>query len=399
VFTLLSASLAVTLGAGATLKGECFGADNSFWRSRLCYNDIQPLYYSHGIAHHVFPYVHATLAGGKGAHGFNEYPVLTGLFMWAVGWLSWSGSSYLAVTMIVLSLCAAVTAWLLWRMVSGRAVFWTASPILAIYAFHNWDLLAVTASVAGVYLWLSGRPRLAALAFAIGGAFKLYPALFIIPLVCDQLALRRTRRAAEVGAVGCGSLAVINLPFVLINASGWWATYRFHTDRPPTSSGTIWAVLDRSLSTTTENRASFALLAAALVVITVRLFFASPAAAYPVIEWCAAATAAVILLNKVSSPQYILWLVPFLALLRMRSIWWWLLSATALLRYAALFGVDVLPIGTHTADRVVHAAVILQASLLLLYAAAILLPRRNRPVALLPPASLNHTASDPIAAA
>ena len=245
MFTLLSASLAVTLGSGATLKGECFGADNSFWRSRLCYNDIQPLYYSHGIGHHVFPYVHATLAGGKGAHGFNEYPVLTGLFMWAVGWLSWSGSSYLAVTMIVLSLCAAVAAWLLWRMVSGRAVLWTASPILAIYAFHNWDLLAVTASVAGVYLWWSGRPRLAALAFAIGAAFKLYPALFIIPLVCDQLALRRTRRAAEVGAVGCGSLAVINLPFVLFNASGWWATYRFHTDRPPTSSGTIWAVLDR----------------------------------------------------------------------------------------------------------------------------------------------------------
>ena len=136
----------------------------------------------------------------------------------------------------------------------------------------------------------------------------------------------------------------------------------------------------------------------ALVVITVRLFFASPAAAYPVIEWCAAATAAIILLNKVSSPQYILWLVPFLALLRMRSIWWWLLSATALLRYAALFGVDVLPIGTHTADRVVHAAVILQASLLLLYAAAILLPRRNGPADLLPPASLNEAASEPIAA-
>ena len=64
----------------------------------------------------------------------------------------------------------------------------------------------------------------------------------------------------------------------------------------------------------------------------------------------------------------------------------------------ALFGVDVLPIGTHTADRVVHAAVILQASLLLLYAAAILLPRRNGPADLLPPASLNEAASEPIAA-
>ena len=71
---------------------------------------------------------------------------------------------------------------------------------------HNWDLLAVTASVAGVYLWWSGRPRLAALAFAIGGGFKLYPALFIVPLVCDRLVRRRTREAVEVGAVGGGSL-------------------------------------------------------------------------------------------------------------------------------------------------------------------------------------------------
>src|SRR5690349_17769594 len=157
-FALVAAPLAASLGAGATLKGECFGAARAGWRSQPCYNDIQPLYYHRGIAHHVFPYVHATLAGGVGRHGFNEYPVLTGLAMWATGWLSASGSSYLAVAMVELSLCAALAAWLLWRMVAVRAVLWTASPILILYAFHNWDLLAVTASVAGVYYcWWSGR--------------------------------------------------------------------------------------------------------------------------------------------------------------------------------------------------------------------------------------------------
>ena len=382
---LVGVSLGLSLGSGAVLKGECFGADTSNWRSRLCYNDIQPLYYDRGIDHHVFPYVHATLSGGVGSHGFNEYPVLTGLFMWVTGWVAWSGSSYLVVTMILLSLCAALAAVLLWRMTDRRAAYWTASPILALYAFHNWDLLAVAASVVGIYLWWSGRSSRAAFVFAVGGAFKLYPALFIVPLICDQLVQRRTRKAAEVAATGFGSLALINLPFILINASGWWATYRFHADRAPTSSGTIWAVLDSTLSTTTENWLAFSCLAASLVVITVGVFLSRPSIGYPVVEWCAAATAAFILLNKVSSPQYILWLVPFLALLPLRSAWWWLLSAGALVRYAALFGVDVFPLGTQMADRIVHVAVILQAALLVGYMAAILMQRRNPRLAPLSP--------------
>ncbi len=374
---LLGVSLGLSLGSGAALKGECFGAHTENWRSRLCYNDILPLYYDRGIDHHVFPYVHATLSGGVGAHGFNEYPVLTGLFMWATGWASWSGSSYLVVTMILLSLCATLAAWLLWRMVGGRAVYWAASPILVLYAFHNWDLLAVSASVVGIYLWWSGHSSRAALAFAVGGAFKLYPALFILPLICDQLVQRRSRKAAEIVATGFGSLALINLPFILINTSGWWATYRFHAERAPTSSGTIWTALDGTLSTTTENWLSFSALAASLVMITISLFVSRPTVGYPVVEWCAAATAAFVLLNKVSSPQYILWLVPFLALLPLRSAWWWLLSAVALARYAALFGVDVFPLGTHTADRLVHTAVIVQAILIVGYVAAILIQRRN----------------------
>ncbi len=369
---LLGASLGLTLASGATLKGECFGAENSYWRSRMCYTDIQPLYYGHRIGHHVFPYVHATLVGGVGRHGFNEYPVLTGLFMWATGWLSWSGSSYLVVNMILLSLCAAAAAWLLWRMVGGRARYWTASPILAVYAFHNWDLLAVTATVAGIYLWWSGRPPLAALAFAIGGAFKLYPALFIVPLVCDQLVHRRYRRAAAVSGVGLGSLALINLPFVLINTSGWWATYRFHADRTPTAAGSVWAVLDPGMSTSTENRLSLATLLLALVVITVGLLVSRRTSGYPVVEWCAAATAVVIAVNKVGSPQYILWVVPFLVLVRTRSTWWWLLCAPALLRYAGLFGVNVFPVGTHTADKLVRVAVMVQAAVLIIYVAEIL---------------------------
>ena len=375
VAVMLAFSLGISLGAGATLKEDCFGAHIDYWRSRLCYSDVQPLYFARGIDHHVFPYIHATLHYGEGAHGFNEYPVLTGVFMWLVGWVSWDSSSYLTATIILLALAAIAAAWLLWRMVGVHAIYWTASPVLALYAFHNWDLLAVAASVAGIYLWWSGRSPVAAFLFAVGGAFKLYPALFIIPLVCDQLVRGQRRKAVEVGAVGFGSLALINLPFVLINASGWWTTYRFHADRPPQINGTVWGLLDESFSTATENRLSLLALVGVIAIVTVALYLRRTAVGYPVVEWCAVATAAVIVLNKVNSPQYLLWLLPFLALLPRRSIWW-ALAAVAVVHYVALFGVDVFPLGLASADRLADATSLLQAGLVVAFALTVLIPWR-----------------------
>jgi uncharacterized membrane protein len=263
-------------------------------------------------------------------------------------------------------------------MSGRRAIFFAASPILLLYAFQNWDLLALSAGVGGIYLWWTGRPRAAAVAFALGGALKLFPALFIFPLVADGIVRQSRREAWKTAAFGVGFLVLLNLPFALLNASGWWATYRFHADRPPTSSGTAWAVLDKHLGTHTENVLSFAALASALAIIT--LCLSRPAAvSYPVVEWCAATTAVFVVFNKVSSPQYLLWIVPFLALLPLRSVWWWLLSAIGLLRYAALFGVHDFPLGLHTADDFVHIAVLLQSAALLAYGGAILYRSRLRP--------------------
>jgi uncharacterized membrane protein len=369
---VVAGSIGVSVGLGAALKGDCFGSHLEFWRSRLCYNDIAPLYYDRGINHGVFPYIHATLSSGQGAHGFNEYPVLTGLFMWGVGQTTNDGSSYFVLTVCLLSLCAATSTGLLWGSVGTRALYWSASPIFVMYAFHNWDLLAVTASVAGFAAWRSERSWLAAVAFAVGGAFKLYPVLFVIPLVCDQLVSRRSRRGAiVVGATGFGCLALINAPF-LINASGWWATYRFQIERTPADSGGIWYILDRTISTQTENRASFVFFAAALLVITCKPLIDRSGSSYPVVESCAAITAAFIVFNKVSSPQYMLWLLPFFAMLRLGSIWWFLLSTIAVVRYAALFGVDVLPLGLGTADRVTRAVVVAQALILIGYVVALI---------------------------
>jgi hypothetical protein len=72
-------------------------------------------------------------------------------------------------------------------------------------------------------------------------------------------------------------------------------------DRAPTSSGTIWSVLDPTLSTATENRLSFLSLALALAIVTLALAAARREGRYHVVEWCAAVTAAFIVLNRPGS--------------------------------------------------------------------------------------------------
>jgi uncharacterized membrane protein len=363
------AAACVTLSAGVVLKGDCFGHGGDFWRSRLCYTDITVLYHARGIDRNTFPYVHATLsASGHGAHGFNEYPVLTGVFMWAAGLPVASASAYLTLTIALLAMASLATTWMLWAMAGPRALYWAASPVLAVYAFQNWDLLAVAAATAGMLLWSRGRPYGAAVAFGVGAAFKLYPILLVVPIALERLARGERREAVRLAAAAGGTWAIVNLPFVVANSRGWWETYRFHAQRAAGTSGTIWSQLDTHPGTSTVNRVSAIALVAVWIAMAVVVHRRRGDGRYPVLELSAAMVAAFVVLNKVSSPQYVLWVLPFFALVAAGRAWWWPLSVVCVARYLAEFGVNVVGFGAGTADHVMRAAIVLQAIVLAVYA-------------------------------
>ncbi len=329
--TAMWVSLAVVVVA-YYFKGQCLQPiEGRDLYQRLCYSDLPPLYGLRGIADHVFPYVNARLEGGGLVDGAIEYPVLTGLFMWFSGLLVENHEQYFVVSALTMGPLAFVVAYLLGRLAGWRALMWAAAPPLVLYAFHNWDLLVVTATVVGLWFWSRGRPVWAAVWLGIGGAFKLYPIFFVAPLFLYVLHKHGGRRATAVAGAGVGTFALVNLPFVIVNPTGWWATYEFHRLRGPNFDNmwALWFPSDTwlgSYPSLTPDRLNL------VTAVLTGLFFAvalgagwrraKREGAYPFPEVCGALLVAFMLWSKVHSPQYTLWILPFFVLLRVNVLWW-----------------------------------------------------------------------------
>jgi hypothetical protein len=364
---------ALALVGGFALKAQCLTDWSGYVQyERLCYNDIQPLYAARGIATDTFPYVHGSLQGSELSGGAIEYPVLTGLFMWGTGLLVSNVDQYLIVSAILLAPAALVVAHLLARMEGRRALMWAASPALVLYAFHNWDLLVVAAATAGFFAHRHGRATLAAALFGVGGALKAYPLLFLPALALQSWFAGRRKEAAGVIGVGAGTFALVNLPFALANSSGWWATFRFHSERGPNFDN-IWAIRDFGplslprLEPAELNLVTFGLTGAFIAVAlmvgalrarprpdqrslpSVRMSTGGSRAGalkargwggrggYPFVPVAAACLAAFLLWNKVHSPQYALWILPLFVLLEVHWGWWAAYSVADLAAYVGVF--------------------------------------------------------------
>jgi uncharacterized membrane protein len=281
-----------------------------------------------GIAQMPFPYIHGRVQGTELPPGYIEYPVLTGIFIWLMAQPAWSPRSYLVISALVLGPLGLLVSYLLARMSRWRALLYAAAPALVLYAFHNWDLLAVAPSVAGLWCWSRGRPVWAAVLFGIGTCTKMYPAIFIAPLVFEALFLAHPRAAAVRLVAGVGTVALLNLPFALINFSAWFATYQFHRLRLP-NADSMWGLeLSTGFGPTTWSIDTLNQLTSGLMLISFLLVFffgwrrAVREDRYPLIQVAATALAVFMLWNKVHSPQYTLWLLPFFGLLRLNVFWW-----------------------------------------------------------------------------
>lgn len=338
-----------------------------------CHTDITALYAARGIDVGRFPYIDGGLAGDavdgrlsgydlELVGGANEYPVLTGVFMWAMGLLARDAGQYLIVSAVFLAMAALATAALLAQMAGGRGLIWSASPILVLFAFHNWDLLAVGVTALGLAARWRGRPTFAAVCFGLGGALKLYPLLLLAPLVMERWHRGDRHGARSAAAVGAAAVALPNLPIALLDIDGWLVTYRFHSLRPP-NYDSLWGVGPLyDLGPAAINVVSTALLVGTAIVVVLAARRAATPSSYPFVAVSAALIATSLLWGKVQSPQYALWILPFFALLRVRPVWWIAYTVDAVVLYVGVFVLGSFSL--RALEIVVPAAVYFRAALL-----------------------------------
>ena len=347
---VLLALAAVVLALGVVQKTSCYQEswqDGTERYSHMCYSDLPYLYTGRGFAELSWPYTDDLQERVR--YPVMEYPVLISYWAYGTGWVThWlSGSPdltpryavgadsltsvdgvlaesrlYVAVNAVGLVGLTLLAVWLLAKVHRRRpwdAALLAASPALALTALVNWDLLALVFVAGALWGWSRDKPVLTGLMIGLGTAAKLYPLLLLGPLLVICLRDRRLPDLATVAFTALIAWLLVDLPAYVSGPEQWAHFWSFNSDRGP-DLGSLWLVLDQAtgigLSATTVNHWSlgiFALWCLGVLVLGLR------APETPRLAQLALLVlVGFLLVNKVYSPQYVLWLLPFAALARPR---------------------------------------------------------------------------------
>ena len=319
---VLAGITALTVLVGWLVKEPCLERDwggGSQFRDH-CYSDVQALWETRGAGDGTWPYLET----------FNEYPVLTGLFMHAVGELAPHKGAYVATTHLILGAMAVATTLLLCGLIgpARRVLYWAAAPAVVLYTAYNWDVIAVFLAVAGLWAYQRERWLASGVLLGLGACAKLWPA-FLLPALGLALWRKRGRldRAGWAFGLGAvGTMAALNLPFYFANPHLFLETYRFQLSRGPNFEspwyafghlGREWhipwlaALGERPWASPLSGALFLASLVASGWAAWTRRLDPIAAAALPIFTFLS--------FNTVFSLQYVLWALP-LAILTGRSV-------------------------------------------------------------------------------
>ena len=275
--------------------------------SHLAYSDLVTLYGVHHLANHALPYVHVAI----------EYPVLTGFYMWSAAWIP-GIQGYFLVSCLGLLACALGSFHLLYQLSPRYARIFAFSPLLLVYSLLNWDMLAILLMLGGWVLFRKKSYAWAGVLLSLGVCAKFFPIMAlvycVVALAGDGTADGR-RHAVRMTTYAVVTALVVNVPFAIARFGVWSDFFRFNAKRRG-GDGIFYALhLDRSWSTTAVDALSAAVVLVVMIIVGRQVLKgASPAFA------AAVAFATLMLVNKVFSPQYMLWVLVY-ALVAEWPVW------------------------------------------------------------------------------
>ncbi len=244
------------------------------------------------------------------------------------------GAGALAAMAVVLrSLNASVE-----RTVAALGFFALAPLVLGSVILYRYDLWPAALTVAGIAGILAARQRLGFAALGLGIAAKAFPAVVLPPALVYVWRTRGRREALVSLGVAAVVVAVVVVPFLALAPHGVWESIVHQASRPlqieSLGSAVLLAAHDLGgLALTLDSShgsqnlggslpdavgaASSALLAAALLV-TWLAAVRGPVTAERLVQYAAASVVAFAAFGKVLSPQFLIWLIPLVPLVRGR---------------------------------------------------------------------------------
>jgi hypothetical protein len=234
----------------------------------------------------------------------------------------------------------------------GALLFAALAPLaLGSVILSRFDLWPTAISVAALAALVSGRLRIGHGLLALGIVVKLYPAVFV-PLAV-AFAWKRTGRREALICLGlvAGLVSLVFLPFLAFSPGGLWHSFSVQLSRPLQVESLGSALLLAAhhvfgLGVTGETShgsqnlagggagamaigSTVAQLAALIWIWTA--FARGPGSREALVRAAAAALVAFVALGKVLSPQFMIWLIPVVPLVRgRRGLWASVLLALAL---------------------------------------------------------------------
>jgi uncharacterized membrane protein len=334
VTRVLLALATVVLALGVVERTDCrnhaWSRDDGQQYAHACYSDIPHMYRERGFVEGAIPYI------DTGDWQPLEYPVLTGGVMWVTAeftsLVAGSGVDeravrYYDVNAVLLGLAGLVTVVAVMRLAGRRrpwdAALVAASPILALHGTINWDLIAVALSMVALLAWSRRRAGGCGVLLGLAVAAKLYPVFLLVPIALLCIRARQWRPLLLTTFMAGVTWLVVNAPVMLAAPDGWREFYTYNAHRGA-DFGSVWYLLDqKGYGVGSLNIVSGALMVAAFAGIAVLAFLAERPPR--LMQLAFLTVAAFLIFNKVWSPQYALWLLPFAVLARPRlrdiAIW------------------------------------------------------------------------------
>ncbi|HLL66573.1 MAG TPA: glycosyltransferase 87 family protein [Micromonosporaceae bacterium] len=300
----------------------------------MCYTDVLALYYAEKLSEGAVPYKDHPV----------EYPVLTGAFMGAIGLpvhdvaQRFPGMNQAQVfydlNALVLGAFAVATAAALLALRRRRpwdAALFAVAPAIFVSGTVNWDMFVIGLTALFMVAWARRKPVLAGVLLGLAVAAKFYPLVLLGPLLLLALRSGRWRAALTTTGLAAATWLAINLPVALSWREGWLRFFQLNSERG-IDWGTFWYIgahlpmgrgkyglswftaLDAEPGHSTLNALYLGLFVVACGAIAALALLAKRRPRFAQLAFLV--VAAFLVVGKVWSQQYVLWLIPLAVLAR-----------------------------------------------------------------------------------